>query len=283
MNTIYGYARVSTNEQALTGISLEAQEFELLQYMKMKANELGLRVGPIYIERLGVSALKVPLGQRPEGKRLSMKLESGDHVVFSKHDRAFRRTKDMILVVEAWGNLGVVSHFKNLGIDSNSAHGRMILTIMTACAQWESEAKGERQKEMLLAMAMKNKPVVGTAPAGVIRVGKNTFVYDRTLLAIARLVRIWRRTKTKRECGEGVELIFAKREGRKPIHFVSENFYWKEKRMQGLHHALKSYESGVAPELSFFRNGYPDGWRVRKKRRQVRLAMEQHLADRRST
>ena len=62
MEKAAAYIRVSTDEQARTGVSLEAQEEKLRAYCKMTGLDL-VRV----IREEGVSAAK-PLASRPGGK-----------------------------------------------------------------------------------------------------------------------------------------------------------------------------------------------------------------------
>ena len=59
-----GYVRVSTEEQASSGVSLEAQQQQITGYAMMK----GWQVAEFFIER-GVSG-SVALAERPEGQRL---------------------------------------------------------------------------------------------------------------------------------------------------------------------------------------------------------------------
>src|ERR1700682_2211325 len=64
MRTAYGYIRVSTEEQADSGLGLEAQRQRIRNYCKMK----GLGLGEIY-EDPGLSGGK-PLGSRQAGSQL---------------------------------------------------------------------------------------------------------------------------------------------------------------------------------------------------------------------
>ena len=64
MNRAVGYARVSTQEQASMGVSLEAQVERLQAYCKMQ----GLELVAVVVED-GVSAAR-PLAERPGGAKL---------------------------------------------------------------------------------------------------------------------------------------------------------------------------------------------------------------------
>src|SRR5262249_5596053 len=84
-----GYTRVSSDEQAASGLGLEAQRQRILDYCGLK------QLGPAEIfEDAGVSGGK-PLGTRPAGARLLAQAHKGEAVVIvAKLDRVFRSTAD---------------------------------------------------------------------------------------------------------------------------------------------------------------------------------------------
>ena len=70
----YGYTRVSTDEQALEGQSLDAQE-RALEAMCARA---GVTLTRMFVDA-GVSA-RTPLRERPAGRQLMEALKRGDQV-----------------------------------------------------------------------------------------------------------------------------------------------------------------------------------------------------------
>lgn len=137
------YCRVSTDHQVEDGVSLEAQRARLEAY----AVAAGLEVKAVLIEA-GVSG-SVPLADRPEGKNLVAMIEAGEvaHVVFLKLDRAFRSAADALATVEAWDAAGVGVHFVDHGgqsMNTASAVGRMIFTMLAAMAEFERSLAAER-------------------------------------------------------------------------------------------------------------------------------------------
>jgi DNA invertase Pin-like site-specific DNA recombinase len=70
---VFGYARVSTSEQAAEGVSLAAQQQQIQGYAMMK----GWRVAEFFVER-GVSG-SLPLADRPEGNRMLAAVGKGRH------------------------------------------------------------------------------------------------------------------------------------------------------------------------------------------------------------
>jgi DNA invertase Pin-like site-specific DNA recombinase len=84
MKDAIGYVRVSSEEQADSGLGLEAQRQRIVAFCEMK----GLRLIEVY-EDAGVSGGK-PLSSRPSGSRLLNAARRGKVVVVAKLDRLFR-------------------------------------------------------------------------------------------------------------------------------------------------------------------------------------------------
>lgn len=81
---VWGYARVSTDMQADSGISLDEQQRKI----EARCAENGWWLERVYIDA-GVSG-SVPLGLRPEGEKLLRIVRPGDVVCAAKLDRMFR-------------------------------------------------------------------------------------------------------------------------------------------------------------------------------------------------
>jgi DNA invertase Pin-like site-specific DNA recombinase len=81
---VYGYSRVSTAEQADEGVSLAAQQQQIIGFAMMK----GMTIAERFVER-GVSG-SLLLAYRPEGARMLAAVGGGDVIVVAKFDRAFR-------------------------------------------------------------------------------------------------------------------------------------------------------------------------------------------------
>ena len=142
------YTRVSTQEQALQGVSLEAQEARLRAYCSLA----GLELVEIVREE-GVSGGK-PLAARPGGARLLEALESGEavHVVALKLDRLFRDAVDAMGKSKEWDAAGVSLHLVDMGgqaINTGSAMGRFFLTMMAGFAELERNLISERTSAAL--------------------------------------------------------------------------------------------------------------------------------------
>lgn len=160
-----GYIRVSTDEQAREGVSLEAQEARLRAYCTLTGLEL-----VALVREEGVSGSK-PLASRPGGSQLlAAMLEHGaSHVVALKLDRLFRDAADALTVTRAWDAEGVAMHLVDMGgqtVNTASAMGRMFLTMMAAFAELERNLISERTRAALDHKRSKGE-TVSRAPRGL--------------------------------------------------------------------------------------------------------------------
>jgi DNA invertase Pin-like site-specific DNA recombinase len=161
-----GYVRVSTQEQVKGGVSLDAQVERLRAYALLA----GLDLVEIIREE-GVSAA-TPIAHRPGGQRL-IQLVAGkkpvaNHVVALKLDRLFRDAADALNQTRAWDHSGVALHLVDMGgqsLNTASAMGRMILTMLAGFAEWERNLIAERTADAL-AHKKANGVAYGQTPFG---------------------------------------------------------------------------------------------------------------------
>ncbi len=184
------YCRVSTAGQAEQGVSLEAQEERLRAYCQMQ----GLDVEAVLIEE-GVSATK-PLHVRPMGSKLVEMVKSGtvQHVVALKLDRLFRSSVDALATTSEWDQNGIALHLVDMGgqsINTASAMGRMMLTMMAGFAQFERDLISERTTAALQHKKAHNR-VYGPVPFGKDRNGDELEVNEEEL-SILEKIRLWRK------------------------------------------------------------------------------------------
>lgn len=159
-----GYTRCSTNEQADSGLGLDAQSERIKAYCTMR----GIDLADI-ITDAGVSGGK-PLATRDGGQRLltDLKDKRADAVVMLKLDRMFRNAGDCLTTVERWEKSGVALHVVDMGgnaIDTTSAAGRFMLVVLAGAAEMERNLTRERTRS---AMAVKrsNGQRIGSVPYG---------------------------------------------------------------------------------------------------------------------
>src|SRR3954454_13023748 len=138
-----GYVRVSTDRQADHGVSLEAQEAKIRAMATIHSAEL-LDV----IVDGGESAKSL---NRPGLQRLLALINSGQvqAVIVAKLDRLTRSVKDLCGLLELLEKRKVALISVSESLDTGSAAGRLVITIMGAVSQWEREAIGERTRDAL--------------------------------------------------------------------------------------------------------------------------------------
>ena len=139
------YGRVSTEEQALRGFSIEAQVDALKEYAKKN----DMKIVDVYLDE-GISGAKPPL-KRPALKRLLEDVESGkiDMILFTKLDRWFRSVKEYFKVQDVLDNNKVEWKAIQEDYDTTTANGQMAITIFLAVAQNERDRTAERIKVVL--------------------------------------------------------------------------------------------------------------------------------------
>lgn len=155
------YARVSTEEQATHGLSIEAQLAALDEWAKDKT------VVDHYIDP-GISARK-PASKRPELQRLLRDVEAGkiDLVAFTKLDRWTRAVKEYHKVQEILDAHKVAWRAIHEDYETETASGRFKVNIMLAIAEDEADRTGERVKAVFDDKRRKGLVVCGHVPVGI--------------------------------------------------------------------------------------------------------------------
>ncbi|ADI02701.1 recombinase family protein [Syntrophothermus lipocalidus] len=162
MSRAVGYVRVSTEEQAQHGYSLEAQAEAIRNYCKA----LGWELVRIYRDE-GYSASSL---DRPDLQQLiqDIPLHSFDTVVFWKLDRLTRSAKDTIYLLEdvfEKNNITYVS-IQEPFVNTKDPTAKMFTTIISAFAQHEREMITERMR-----MGKYQKARMGQFPGGHVLYG----------------------------------------------------------------------------------------------------------------
>jgi DNA invertase Pin-like site-specific DNA recombinase len=139
-----GYCRVSREEQAREGVSLDAQRHRIQAYADAK----GLNLAEVISDE-GFSGKNL---NRRALKTLLARCKRGEvgHVIVWKLDRLARRTKDLLTLVEdVFLAEGIELHSVSESLDSSTPHGRFVLTLLGGLAQMERELIGERTRGAL--------------------------------------------------------------------------------------------------------------------------------------
>ena len=241
MPTAYAYRRVSTVDQAQHGFSLSAQKDAAKAYyvaLKSATDKYpDLKWGGFFKDE-GASAWKHTFAKRVEGGRLCSLLKKGDHIIFCRLDRAFRNIKDYVCQMEAWNKQGVIIHFVDQWINMDTANGRLLGNVLSAVAQWESDVKSERCKEVAAKRKKERRPMNGNNPPGMQKVGRGKdkrFAPDPSQRPAIRLIKFYRsRGVSFAKISDRLEELYARRENRRPVprqHFKLKR-EWNTERVR---------------------------------------------------
>lgn len=162
MKHVLGYVRVSTEEQAIHGLSIEAQTAALEEWAKANSCKLA----DIYTDA-GISARK-SAGKRPELQRLlaDVRAGKGDLIIFTKLDRWFRNIAEYYKVQEVLEKHHVDWKTIHEDYDTSTASGRLKINIMLSVAQDEADRTSERIKAVFNTKRVKREPLTGNCPTG---------------------------------------------------------------------------------------------------------------------
>jgi DNA invertase Pin-like site-specific DNA recombinase len=125
------YARVSTDDQSAS------TQLQILRQKYPDALE--------FVDE-GVSAWKTPLQNRPAGGQMLQILQPGDVVVALRPDRLFRSLKDAANQIDAIHAKGAILAIAESGIRTDDLFGRLLMGMLSAFAQLESEETSRATK-----------------------------------------------------------------------------------------------------------------------------------------
>lgn len=138
-----GYLRVSSSEQAASGLGLEAQRAAIVA----AADRLGLTVSH-WAEDAAVSGSIAPASRPGLGYALTL-LGSGGTLIVAKADRMARKASDLLALRDlserdGWGIVAADGSY-----DSTTPHGRAMSTVSAAFAELERDLIRSRTREAL--------------------------------------------------------------------------------------------------------------------------------------
>lgn len=152
-----GYIRVSLEKQAVNGVSLDAQETSIIEYVKSK----GYQLYKIYKDA-GISGKNI--NERPELLKLLDDLQTNDVVVCYSLSRLTRNVKDSVYIKTYIEDKGASLEMIDVPYE-NSASGDMIFHIQNSVNQFERVQIGNRVSHCLNDLShkklLKSKPIFG--------------------------------------------------------------------------------------------------------------------------
>jgi putative DNA-invertase from lambdoid prophage Rac len=162
------YCRVSSQEQ-VDGTSLADQERKTRAIAQLRGAS-GYDVS-VYSDE-GVSG-SVPLGERPDGRRLMGDARSGDVIIAAKLDRMFRSAFDALQTVNELQARQIELILIDVAVEpiGTSAVARLFFTLLGAFAEFERARIEERTTDGRKAKRAQNGHLGGQPPFGYRKVG----------------------------------------------------------------------------------------------------------------
>jgi len=154
------YTRVSTEEQAKSGLSLTYQREKLVAY----CSALDIEVVAV-IEDAGKSAKNL---KRPGIQKAMEMIRTGQAgaLVVLKLDRLTRSVKDLGALVEFFAKTDSSLVAVQDSINTSTAAGRLVLNVLGSVAQWEREAISERVAAAWSVKKARGEKTGGDVPFG---------------------------------------------------------------------------------------------------------------------
>lgn len=195
------YVRVSTEEQKVRGLSIDAQTTALESWAK----QAGMIVVGYYNDA-GITARK-KYNKRPELLRLLEDVRAGkiDLIVFTKLDRWFRNIAEYYKVQEILETNNVNWKAIHEDYDTLTASGRLKINIMLSVAQDEADRDSERIKAVFASKRDNKEPVTGMVPTGYIVQGKKMVKDPKLEAAIAAYFTSYRLLRSITKAREEVQ------------------------------------------------------------------------------
>ena len=156
------YIRVSGKEQAIKGLSLEAQREDLEAY----AREHGWIIAGVYTD--AAKTARKRLGKRTNFLRMleDVKLGKIDLILFTRLDRWFRSVRDYYKVMDVLEAHGCGWLTTQEQYDTTTAGGRLYINLRLSIAQNEADLCGERIGVVFDSKVRHGTVVSGKCPFG---------------------------------------------------------------------------------------------------------------------
>ena len=179
----FAYVRVSTDDQAREGVSLDAQAARIASYcVAMGWDE------PEAVRDAGESAKSL---QRPGIDAVLASIRRGEveRLIVAKLDRLTRSVRDLSDLIDLCAKHGVALVSVAETLDTGSAAGRMVVSMLGVVAEWERSACGERTASAL-AHKRSQGNAYGSTPFGYRRDGDKLAPVPEEQTALAEALRM---------------------------------------------------------------------------------------------
>lgn len=147
-----GYLRVSTDEQADSGLGLEAQRTAVSRYAAAHGWDVELHIDA------GASGKSL---DRPalQAALAALNARQADVLIVAKLDRVSRSVADFAGVLETAQRRGWSLVAIDLGVDTSTSAGELVANVMASVARWERRVIGERTSAALRAKVARGESV----------------------------------------------------------------------------------------------------------------------------
>jgi site-specific DNA recombinase len=185
---VIGYIRVSTGRQATEGLSLEAQTQRIYDFAKSKniATE-----NVLIFQDAGVSGRAGSRGKRAGLDDALAAVEAGDFLVAYSLSRLARSTKHLLEISEFAQSKKAHLVTLSENIDTSTASGQLLFTILGGIAEFESKVVSERVKAVTAIKKERGEKLGGVAPYGfkteLNGAGKPVLVEDADEMAVIQI------------------------------------------------------------------------------------------------
>lgn len=184
MKTVAIYLRVSTDDQAQEGYSLENQEFSLRAYCSAK----GWEIYRVYKDE-GYTGRNV---RRPGYQKMLEDRDSWDMILVYKMERIHRNSRAFMEMMDNLQHWGKEFSSMNELLDTSTAMGRFVVDIIQRIAQLESEQIGERVYDGMKQKALGSGGFLGrSTPFGYDYIEGNYKVNDKEARIIKLLFELY--------------------------------------------------------------------------------------------
>ena len=154
-----GYIRVSSDQQAESGLSLEHQRDKV----RAAASLHDLDLQSVIVDAAESAATL----ERPGMRRVLdlVRAKKVDAVIVLKLDRLTRNVRDLADLLDLFSSRKVALMSVSESLNTETAAGRMVVNMLGVIGQWEREAIGERTSAALSAKRVRGERA-GTVPYG---------------------------------------------------------------------------------------------------------------------
>ena len=219
--TIYGYKRVSTDEQ-VKGTSLQTQKTMIEGVAKSNLLDENAIV---WLEEKGISGGK-KFFERPAIE--DIEFEKGDIIIVAALDRFNRDVVDCLTTVKEFKKLGISLIINGHGdvTDDTNIYSTFMMQIMAVFAEWERVKIKERQTRGIKEKRERGGYLGGMNPWGCDKIGKGQMAVlqqkPERRRAIEAMVRLYQDEGKSRPIAEYVSNKFLKVTHQTVIHLLDE-------------------------------------------------------------